>query len=326
MPEVKFHSGIPVYRQIANRIAGQIESGDIKEGERLPAQRLISRELRVSRDTVKRAYEVLEAQGFLRTVGGSGSYASRPDLSGERKRVERTLREAVYELNSSGLTWHEIENLFLHRIWSRLPEREKVSVAWVDCSGEILNVCAAMLEEFCNARITPLLLDDVREDAGILTEGGFDMAVTTVNHVEDVKKLLKKKSGGILPFGVEMVVMSPSRRSISRVAKIEDSQTAILVYESQWYLHSMKRYMRELNMKGTGVYVRADEAWRYLEQADGNTVVILPQDSGYMDGIAARLMQYCEEQSLPCFQFCQVIDNGSLMHLKKIIQEYWIKR
>ena len=29
---------------------------------------------------------------------------------------------------------------------------------------------------------------------------------------------------------------------------------------------------------------------------------------------------------MTCFRFCQVIDNGSLMHLKKKIQERWMKK
>ena len=86
------------------------------------------------------------------------------------------------------------------------------------CTGGFLRI---YMGDFCNAGVAPVLLDDVREDAGILTEGNFDMVVTTINHVDDVKRLVKKKTGGELPFEVEMVVMSPGRLSISQVAKIE---------------------------------------------------------------------------------------------------------
>ncbi|WP_294149625.1 GntR family transcriptional regulator [uncultured Clostridium sp.] len=326
MPGIEFRPGTPVYRQIADWIAGQIESGAIKEGERLPTERKLCEELSVSRDTVKRAYEALEGPGFIRTVQGSGSYACRPDLSGERKKVEKMLREAIYELNGSGLTWHEIENLFLERIWSRLPEREKVRVAWVDCSKEILKACASELALSCNAKVIPVLLDDVREDAGILINGGYDMAVTTINHVDDVKRLVKKKNGGKLPFEVEMVVMSPSRMSISQVARIGREQRAVLVYEEQWYLYSMKRYLKELGLKGRGEYVPIDGALSYLEDAGEDAVVILPQDMEFMEGLPGKLRQYCEEHKMGCFQFCQVIDEGSLMHLKKKIQEFWVRK
>lgn len=199
-------------------------------------------------------------------------------------------------------------------------------MAWVDCSEEILKACAEELADFCNAGVAPVLLDDVREDAGILTDGNFDMVVTTINHVDDVKRLVKKKTGGELPFEVEMVVMSPGRLSISQVAKIDKRQTAVLIYQDEWYLYSMKRYLRELAMKGRGEYVRAGEALSYLEQADENTVVILPQDSDYMEGLPIKIQQYCEEHGMTCFRFCQVIDNGSLMHLKKKIQERWMKK
>lgn len=133
------------------------------------------------------------------------------------------------------------------------------------CTGRFLRI---YMGDFCNAGVAPVLLDDVREDAGILTEGNFDMVVTTINHVDDVKRLVKKKTGGELPFEVEMVVMSPGRLSISQVAKIDKRQTAVLIYQDEWYLYSMKRYLRELAMKGRGEYVRAGEALSYLEQAD----------------------------------------------------------
>lgn len=133
------------------------------------------------------------------------------------------------------------------------------------CTGGFLRI---YMGDFCNVGVAPVLLDDVREDAGILTEGNFDMVVTTINHVDDVKRLVKKKTGGELPFEVEMVVMSPGRLSISQVAKIDKRQTAVLIYQDEWYLYSMKRYLRELAMKGRGEYVRVGEALSYLEQAD----------------------------------------------------------
>ena len=46
--------------------------------------------------------------------------------------------------------------------------------------------------------------------------------------------------------------MSPGRLSISQVAKIDKRQTAVLIYQDEWYLYSMKRYLRELAMKGRG--------------------------------------------------------------------------
>lgn len=59
------------------------------------------------------------------------------------------------------------------------------------CIGGFLRI---YMGDFCNAGVAPVLLDDVREDAGILTEGNFDMVVTTINHVDDVKRLVKKKN------------------------------------------------------------------------------------------------------------------------------------
>ena len=50
--------------------------GALKEDTALPSVRALARELKVSALTVKKAYDELEAEGFVVTVHGKGSYVS----------------------------------------------------------------------------------------------------------------------------------------------------------------------------------------------------------------------------------------------------------
>lgn len=68
--------GDPLYNQIYTQIRSQIITGDIKENEMLPSIRGLAKELRISFLTTKRAYDELEAEGFIYTVPGKGCYAS----------------------------------------------------------------------------------------------------------------------------------------------------------------------------------------------------------------------------------------------------------
>lgn len=52
----------------------KILKGDIKNGEKLPSSRVLSRELGVARNTVVEAFEQLIAEGYLETRSGSGTY------------------------------------------------------------------------------------------------------------------------------------------------------------------------------------------------------------------------------------------------------------
>jgi GntR family transcriptional regulator/MocR family aminotransferase len=71
--------GRPVYRQIAESILREIESGRLEGGSRLPPIRGLARALRVNRDTVALAYEALAADGLVESAVGRGTFVRAPD-------------------------------------------------------------------------------------------------------------------------------------------------------------------------------------------------------------------------------------------------------
>lgn len=64
----------PLYRCVADRICALIENGTYKPGDRLPSIRELSRQMRVSLNTVKNAYDVLEAARLVEPRPQSGYY------------------------------------------------------------------------------------------------------------------------------------------------------------------------------------------------------------------------------------------------------------
>ena len=91
----------PIYEQITKQIKSQIINGELKEGEAIPSIRRLAKELGISVITTKRAYEELEKEGFIDTVGGKGSFVAQQnrELLREKKMriVEEKLAEAVSE-------------------------------------------------------------------------------------------------------------------------------------------------------------------------------------------------------------------------------------
>lgn len=63
----------PLYEQIKKQIIEQIVQGSLAPGEMLPSIRALAKELEISVITVKKAYEDLEADGFITTKQGIGS-------------------------------------------------------------------------------------------------------------------------------------------------------------------------------------------------------------------------------------------------------------
>lgn len=92
-------SMIPLYEQIMDQIKAAIVSGELVENTALPSVRVLSRELKISALTVKKAYDFLEEEGFTITVHGKGTYvaATNQELLKEehRKELEANLEQAV---------------------------------------------------------------------------------------------------------------------------------------------------------------------------------------------------------------------------------------
>ena len=110
----------PIYAQITRQIKQQILSGKLKEGDALPSIRLLAKELRISVITTKRAYEDLEAEGFIVTTPGKGSFVApqNPELQREEmlKQVEQHLQNAVDAARRGGICREEVREM-LDLLW-----------------------------------------------------------------------------------------------------------------------------------------------------------------------------------------------------------------
>lgn len=109
-------SNRPIYEQITTQIKSQIMSGDLVPGEQLPSIRALANSLRVSAITTKRAYTDLEAQGFIETVQGKGSFVSGGNkelIFEERLReIEGWMARAIDEGQTLGLGQQELIDMF----------------------------------------------------------------------------------------------------------------------------------------------------------------------------------------------------------------------
>jgi GntR family transcriptional regulator len=107
----------PIYEQISRQIKAQILSGDLSEGEALPSIRRLAQDLQISVITTKRAYDELEREGFINTVGGKGTFVAvqNQELLREKKMkiVEDKLAEAVSEARLLGIDLDQIQNMLL---------------------------------------------------------------------------------------------------------------------------------------------------------------------------------------------------------------------
>lgn len=89
----------PIYQQIKKEIKKEIQTNELRENVMLPSIRVLAKDLKVSILTVKKAYDELEQEGYLKTVQGKGTFvaARNQELIKEEqiKKIEKLLEETI---------------------------------------------------------------------------------------------------------------------------------------------------------------------------------------------------------------------------------------
>ena len=71
---ISHKSAVPVYRQLAGILRDAIVSGQLAQGAPLPSESSLMQEYGISRDSVRKAMDVLRDEGLVITVQGKGTF------------------------------------------------------------------------------------------------------------------------------------------------------------------------------------------------------------------------------------------------------------
>ena len=107
---------VPIYEQIIDQIKTMIRKQELKQNDQLPSVRALSKELKISALTVKKAYDELEREGFPVTIHGKGSYVTAANtelmMEEQKKEVEQDLEQAILKGRRFGISDEDIKTLF----------------------------------------------------------------------------------------------------------------------------------------------------------------------------------------------------------------------
>lgn len=106
----------PIYEQLINQIKMLIQQERIQTEEKLPSVRVLAKELKISALTVKKAYDILEEDGFIYTVHGKGSYvaniSSEQILEEKMKQLEEELTSTIRQARLFHVNDKDLKDLF----------------------------------------------------------------------------------------------------------------------------------------------------------------------------------------------------------------------
>lgn len=86
MLHLDYRDARPIYEQVRDGLRKLVVTGAIGEGEKLPSVRALAGSLAINPNTIQKAYESLEAEGYVYSVPGKGSFAApHTGVDGQRR-------------------------------------------------------------------------------------------------------------------------------------------------------------------------------------------------------------------------------------------------
>lgn len=108
MVHLDYRDARPIYTQIADHFRSQIRAGILEDGEKLPSVRELASELTINPNTIQRAYRELEAEGWIASVSGKGSFVCYRQTSSDLKPHWEAFDQAAAALRETGVSVQEL--------------------------------------------------------------------------------------------------------------------------------------------------------------------------------------------------------------------------
>lgn len=109
-------SSVPIYEQIKNAIINQIMNDELSTDEALPSIRSLAQDIKISIMTIKKAYDELEQEGYVKSVQGKGSFVAPKNLEfvqeEKRKEIQKHIEEIIKLAQISDISEQEIIEFF----------------------------------------------------------------------------------------------------------------------------------------------------------------------------------------------------------------------
>ena len=110
MIHINYRDPRPIYLQVKEGFRKLAVSGVLKAGEKIPSVRELASALAINPNTIQRAYRELEAEGYICSVPGKGSFVTDFSAAGlaRRQALTQQMDETVDELLALGVSAEEI--------------------------------------------------------------------------------------------------------------------------------------------------------------------------------------------------------------------------
>lgn len=275
--EIKRDSGVPIYIQIKNHIIDDVKKGILKVGDKLPTERELSQDLKVSRNTISTAYNSLENEGVLISYQGRGTFVAKEDKSWKKdetkEKVIRLIDIALEEAIEMGLNLKEFILIAQDMVKEKEALIKDVNGIFVECNIEQARFFASQISKSTKLNILPMTVAQLKDQGERNKDyiNNAEIIITTFNHVNEVRELVESFDKKVLG-----VASNPSLETIVKIAKYPRGTKFGQISLSKEFHYKVKYALEEAglhNLKMEAINSRDEK--EILELIERSHVVIV---------------------------------------------------
>jgi len=202
--------------EIARMLESRIHSGEYAAGTQLPTVRELAQELGVNKNTVVRAYQALEHEGYLEVTQGRGAFVRQRDVvtDGVNGRWQAQADRLVQEARRRGLDKAGALRELRESV-NRVYGAGDLRIAFVECNTPDIEEMGGQLRTAVGHGMEGVFLHDIL-DQPVKVAARYDLIVTTFIHLSEVSRALDSQA-------VEKVVgvhAMPTHDDLLRIARL----------------------------------------------------------------------------------------------------------
>lgn len=103
-------SSVPIYEQIKQSIINQILEGELSEDELLPSIRVLAGDIKISAMTIKKAYDELEKEGYLKSIQGKGTFVAPKNTGLAKEQAQKDIEKYIEKIVAISVRFEIDEN------------------------------------------------------------------------------------------------------------------------------------------------------------------------------------------------------------------------
>ncbi|MHC6178413.1 GntR family transcriptional regulator [Clostridium sp. JNZ X4-2] len=229
-------SGVPLYLQIKNKIMDLVNGNRLKVGEKMPTERELSEELKVSRNTISTAYNELEQDGILKSYQGRGTFVAEEanpwKVQNIKQKIMKFIDLGFEEAVEAGMDADEFLEVVIQRVREKKELMSKITAVYVECNIEQARMFSKQIMEGTNINVIPFTIDDIRNisDATKQIIEKSQVIIATFNHVNEVVKLTRRFQKEIIGVAINVDL-----ETIVKIARYpEDTKFAFICISNEF--------------------------------------------------------------------------------------------